>query len=253
MHLGQLAGRPPPSAPGPASGTDRPASATSRCGASKKTTLHSSAAAGSSSRARSGPLRGRNPRKRKRSPGSPAAESAVATAEGPGTGTTGIRRRGPAATSAAPGSLTAGVPASETRAMSRPRAQDVEQTARAGCHRNGRESSQGWAGPRGAEKPPGPPGILGGDDGHLRQQLRGAGRQVAEVAERSGDDEQSAGRHGGTAEWRQRREAEGREAGARDLPASPALPSAKSRCCLIFASSAPSAPRRPRYRRAGRS
>src|SRR5437762_886238 len=59
---------------------------------------------------------GRNPTKTNRSASSPAADTAAATAEGPGIGTTGCPASCAARTRRAPGSLIAGVPASLTMA-----------------------------------------------------------------------------------------------------------------------------------------
>ena len=65
-------------------------------------------------------------------PGRPAADSAVATAEGPGIGTTVMPAARAAATRSAPGSLTAGVPASDTRATSRPSCR-ISSSVSSGC------------------------------------------------------------------------------------------------------------------------
>ena len=86
-----------------------------RCGASSSTTARGSAASVSTARSRSAALDGRKPANTK--PPScvmPAALSSVVMLLAPGSGTTGRPAARTAATSRAPGSLTAGVPASDT-------------------------------------------------------------------------------------------------------------------------------------------
>src|SRR5207244_2855995 len=70
---------------------------------------------------RSRPFLGRNPSKQKRSLGSPLTTRAATSAEGPGTASTRAPAAAAAATSLAPGSDMAGVPASVTTATSTPR------------------------------------------------------------------------------------------------------------------------------------
>ena len=67
-------------------------------------------------------LIGRKPSKVNRSAGIPAADSAVATAEAPGIGTTGTPAARASRTSRKPGSEIPGVPASVTRATDLPSA-----------------------------------------------------------------------------------------------------------------------------------
>ena len=76
------------------------------------------AAASRSFACRSLRRRGRKPRNRKESAGRPETASAVVTAEGPGTDSTLMPFDAQAATSSLPGSLMAGIPASDTRATS---------------------------------------------------------------------------------------------------------------------------------------
>src|SRR3954469_24146203 len=91
-----------------------PSVSSSRCGASKYTSVRRSSATSRSRESRSPPLRGRNPSKQNRSTGSPDSASAVRTADGPGTAVTRTSFSTPAATSRYPGSDTDGIPASVT-------------------------------------------------------------------------------------------------------------------------------------------
>ena len=65
-------------------------------------------------------LRGRKPSKKKRSMGSPEATRAQTTADGPGITSTGRPASSATSTRRWPGSLTPGMPASETKAMCAP-------------------------------------------------------------------------------------------------------------------------------------
>ncbi len=86
-----------------------------RCGASYRTTGQGKSRASSALR-RAPACAGRKPAKRKRLAGKPAAEIAAAAALGPGSGLTAMPAACACATSHAPGSDSAGVPASLTSA-----------------------------------------------------------------------------------------------------------------------------------------
>ena len=91
------------------------ASASMRCGASKITQVPASSASRRRSRSRAAAFGETKPAKRKPCPAmSPAALSAVTTLLGPGSGITRKPASRTAATSRAPGSEIAGVPASLT-------------------------------------------------------------------------------------------------------------------------------------------
>jgi len=93
---------------------------TMRWGASKNTTVRVSARRASSQVARALALAGGKPTKTKASVGSPDDTRAASTALGPGIASTRIPAASAAWTSRNPGSETAGVPASDTRAMEPP-------------------------------------------------------------------------------------------------------------------------------------
>src|SRR5262245_16698566 len=96
--------------------------ATIRCGDSYTTIVVSSSRSAFGRFRRLPGFTGRNPSKTKRSAGTPAAESAAATADGPGTGTTSMPAARASRTSRKPGSEMPGVPASVTRATEAPSA-----------------------------------------------------------------------------------------------------------------------------------
>ena len=105
-----------------ASGAMAWASASMRCGASMITTAFASVCSTATAWSRSPALLGKKPANTKpESPDMPAALSAVVTLLAPGSGITPKPALRTAATSRAPGSLTAGVPASLTYATRSPR------------------------------------------------------------------------------------------------------------------------------------
>lgn len=53
-------------------------------------------------------------------------------------------------------------------------------------------TQKGGGGAQMCQQPPGSAGILGGNDGDRPEHLGGAGGQVPEIAERSGDDEKGS-------------------------------------------------------------
>ncbi len=91
-----------------------------RWGASNSTTVRDSPASSRRRRRRSPARCGRKPSNTKRSPGRPLTLISAATAEGPGSGLTGIPASSAARTNRAPGSETPGVPPSETSARLSP-------------------------------------------------------------------------------------------------------------------------------------
>src|SRR5512145_797123 len=94
--------------------------ATMRCGDSKTTTVVSSSRSARRRLRRRPGFTGRNPSNTTRSAGMPATERAAVSAEAPGTGTTVTPAALASRTSMKPGSESAGVPASVTRATDRP-------------------------------------------------------------------------------------------------------------------------------------
>ena len=172
--------------------------AATRPGASNSTHPLTSAAMSASRSRRSRPDRGRNPSndpartghaaRRRRPPGRPTAPGSAPPARPRRT----TRRRG-----RAPGSLTDGVPASVTSARSAP----ARRWSSSACRRPG--ALRAWIAGEARlesvsiEQPLRQPGVLGRDERDRSEHLQRPEGDVAQVADRRGDDVQHAARVGG--------------------------------------------------------
>ncbi len=185
----------------PASTAARSANvAATRPGASSSTVVRPSAMSDATRSRRSVPFRGRNPSTQKRSVGRPLITSAATTEVGPGTMLTSSPASDSRETSNVPGSEMPGVPASLTTAT-------VPPAATHACTRStprplvvpmqGQESiavrsSRRYAHRR--EEGPGPAGVLTADQIRHLQNLPGPGREIAEIPDGGGHQDQPAAR-----------------------------------------------------------
>jgi hypothetical protein len=136
---------------------------------------------------------GRKPSNTKRSLGRPATLNAAIAAHAPGTGDTRTPAARAALTRRKPGSLTSGVPASDTSASESPASRRATSCAACASSLCWCSASSGRSRPEVGQQLSCVPGVLGADGGDIAQRVERARRQVAKVAYRRRDDVKGAG------------------------------------------------------------